>query len=257
MDWLITYSNPEEAQEVVTRVRQNRLTWNDQPSELRSEGPTVIVSDSPPEASVGELLHRTGFERIDPILRVPFEAADFTRIYPSGLFSDLILRVQTRDFRVHRAILVSISNYFYSLLTRFREAGAPVITLQEVDPEQFSDLLSLIYGGRFVLRGVRGLRLLALVNFFQIRGISVPRYIRAMYPPSFEEFPEYVSVISMLYPAGLPKEVFYHITDALEGYFADDLDIRSIWDYLPEEVRQHNLYMIEEEIVTSVPNGTS
>lgn len=68
----------------------------------------------------------------------------YQRLWPSGLFADITLQVEGRSFHVHRAVLVTVSDYFYTLLTQFGEAGSEALEINEVNAEAFSDLIAVM-----------------------------------------------------------------------------------------------------------------
>ena len=253
MEYLLTYSSPQAA-----RAANDWLVQ--MPDQVLShvEGSTVIVRPKG-EMDINDVAwlvlgNREPFRSIDPLLRLNYPSALFGRFWPSGLFSDLTLRVGNRDFRVHRLLLAAVSDYFYSLLTNFRQAGDSVIALHEVDPDLFSDLLRLIYGGTFLLKGVRALELLILVKFFQITTVDLDRYLQEMRSPPVEEIYQYLVLLNQLYSTGFSEEALGHLQTMVDDYYNDD-DIdnqevfRTIWPLLPESVKEHNEYVLEEKTI--------
>lgn len=69
---------------------------------------------------------------------------------PDKTFADLTLIAGTRNFRVHRAILVTRCEYFKTMLNSgLSEANEKEITLADVDPDALGLTLRFIYGFDF------------------------------------------------------------------------------------------------------------
>lgn len=211
MEYLLTYSNPEAA-------AQAGRYYNRMPESFQAqvEGSNVVLraEDMRDAIWVGRG-SQVRFRTIQPLLQLQYDSSFFGRLWPSGLFSDLTLQVQGRDFKVHRAILASVSDYFYALFTNM--AGS-IIELHDLDPNIFELVLGLIYGRKIPLEGTAALRVLILVSFFQLKGIDIDRYLLDIPPPPPEEFPKYLELLHMLYPAGLSKMADTHLEELLDYY---------------------------------------
>lgn len=77
----------------------------------------------------------------------------FLKYLSSGKFADIIIICNGAHYKAHRAILAYSSSYFERLLlSEFREASQPYVTLKFPDPQNvFPELLAFIYTGRVVI----------------------------------------------------------------------------------------------------------
>lgn len=137
------------------------------------------------------------------------------KMWPSGLLSDIVLIVEAKEFKVHRAVLGISSPYFTTLFTKMKESRDVCIEIKEVQSEPFKELLRLIYGYRVVFKGLDGARLLSLIKRFQIEVISdddIESLIKSI-TINESEFFEYIDIISEIYGGEYPGWFINHCFD--------------------------------------------
>lgn len=72
----------------------------------------------------------------------------FKNILDDGRYSDFTVTVGPQDFHLHKVILTSFSPFFNSLLSsNMVEARENKLTLQDIDPAAFHDLIQMLYVG--------------------------------------------------------------------------------------------------------------
>ncbi|KAH9317087.1 hypothetical protein KI387_018856 [Taxus chinensis] len=94
-----------------------------------------------------------------------------------GAFSDIIVECMGQTFNLHRLIL-SRSSYFRNMLQGpWKEAGAPVVTLQiddeNVNSEAVTMALSYLYGHHPKLNDSNAFRVLAAASFLDLQDLCV------------------------------------------------------------------------------------
>lgn len=68
------------------------------------------------------------------------------RVIKTGIFTDLTLVCGDQDFKVHKIVLYTQSNYFHKLLGYgFKESDQNTITLHEDDPDALNVLIKCLY----------------------------------------------------------------------------------------------------------------
>ncbi|XP_010045920.2 uncharacterized protein LOC104434746 [Eucalyptus grandis] len=95
--------------------------------------------------------------------------------FNSGAFSDLAVQAMGSTYRLHRLIL-SRSSYFRNMLHGpWKEAGAPVVTLQvddkNVNPEAITMSLAYLYGHHPKLNVNNAFRVLAAASFLDLQDL--------------------------------------------------------------------------------------
>ncbi|KAG8467236.1 hypothetical protein KFE25_000552 [Diacronema lutheri] len=100
---------------------------------------------------------------------------DLQALYEDGSLSDVRLHVglgptpPSRTFACHRAILAASSTYFKAIFTsRCKETGMGDVTLQDVDPTVFEEIVRLCYGGPVRLDRTNVVRLMQSAEFYGI-----------------------------------------------------------------------------------------
>lgn len=79
---------------------------------------------------------------------------DLLNLFTDGHFSDVTLKVQDKEFKVHRAILVTRCKYFANLFEIPPDVKSElttdpaVINIDGIDPDTFEIFLRYIYGGK-------------------------------------------------------------------------------------------------------------
>lgn len=255
MEYIYYYSTPEDALRAGRRLNKDDFT-------VSVDGSNLIVRCNVKKRGVE--LHRQevayyvidGVQRakldVDPILRIGDRCPFFDDFLQSGMFSDLILRVsdntKTRDFKVHRIMLASASDYFKVLLTKMKESAQHIISINDTDPDIFQEILNIIYGKGVVLSGTRGLRILLLVNFLQIKSIDIDNYVFNMDVPPLEDLLEFIDLLNQLYPMSLSENAKNALWEAFDFYASTDQHktefFRSIWPLLPEYLRSDHGYLM-------------
>lgn len=221
--WTVTYEDPRDAQDA---FQLNQLNYPFTVQLMSAVANMLIVTDVPngyQEEDLCDIFE--GYGRVDQVAPLvfptPFDEPEdltvylnshsnmFNHLWPSGLFSDVTLRVGNRDFKVHRAVLTAVSPYFMNLFTRMREAEQSLIQLTGIDPYIFEKLLQLIYTGSLPITDLSVLKVLQLVRYFQIAGVDIEEAI-AKIPYDVvdtQNFPEYIAGLSQLYPEGFTSEI--------------------------------------------------
>lgn len=70
----------------------------------------------------------------------------YSRLFQTGIFSDVTLCVADQKFKAHRSILAVSCNYFDAMFQgNFQESLEPVVVINDMDPEIFEIVLKYIY----------------------------------------------------------------------------------------------------------------
>ena len=141
----------------------------------------------------------------------------FGGLLETGDYSDVTLIVAGTPFKVHKAILASVSDYFNVMFQNFKEAGKPEIVLEGISQEAFFALLKVVYGLGILYDDPVFLPMLVQARFFQIKGINYDIAGRAYVPgereiATNEEIAEYVEMMRYIFPDKIPES----ITEGLE-----------------------------------------
>lgn len=237
-DYAITYKSQKDAEKSLSNViklHEARVVGNI--LEIHSKSPLDRYSLA---ESLSTKIPRMS---IDPILRLPFRASTDKN------FSDVTLLIGQRRFPSHRVILASLSDYFNALFTNNVEKDKKEVRLKDIDPKEFEQLLSVIYGGSIIIRGSVGIRLLLLFDYFGLKYIDLDALIPELENPPIEEFEDYLVEMNKLHQ-GHKEAVESHLEILLEGYYSQDQEeqLKVIWDQLPERVQESNSYMLEPEL---------
>lgn len=122
--------------------------------------------------------------------------------YPSGLLSDLIIKIRDRSFRVHKIVLASASEFFSDLLTETEDND--IINLNDIDPGTFDNLMRFIYG--HVLEPIEILSMLNLADC-----LNIHHYEKIISSLKISNKIEYIEIVSRLYPEEVPDKIITHI----------------------------------------------
>ncbi len=134
---------------------------------------------------------------------------DFTKLYSSGLLSDVEILIDNQSYKVHKAILSGFSDYFLIYFTRHYPLETS-IRIDNIDPNLFKNLLDIIYGLPVEIDGLRTLELIKLMEYFNIKGINIDEIVEGVHiDPS--EFDQYINLLSEIYPDGFTDEVVSYI----------------------------------------------
>lgn len=125
---------------------------------------------------------------------------DLQALYEDGLLSDVHLHVRgdgaqaAKTFSCHRAILAAASTYFKAIFTsNCKENGKSEVTLNDVDPHVFEDIIRLCYGGPVTLDRANVVGLMQAAEFY---GVSELR-----------------ESCTAFFQQGLSAEVYYELLD--------------------------------------------
>lgn len=66
-------------------------------------------------------------------------------LFGAEIFSDVTFLVKGVKFRAHKLILSARCEYFKSMLSKFVEADANEVTIEDIEPEVFKIILEFIY----------------------------------------------------------------------------------------------------------------
>lgn len=73
---------------------------------------------------------------------------NFENLYIDGQFSDFTIKVQNREFKIHKAILAARSPVFASMLRLdMEEKQTNMVDIPDSDPNVFEDFLYYLYSG--------------------------------------------------------------------------------------------------------------
>jgi BTB/POZ domain/BTB And C-terminal Kelch len=94
----------------------------------------------------------------------------FLKYLKSGKFADIVVICNGAHYKAHRAILAYSSSYFERLLlSEFREALQPYVTLKLPDPQNvFPELLAFMYTGRVDITLDNVIPLLAVADHYLV-----------------------------------------------------------------------------------------
>lgn len=224
--WMITY--PLMSTTPVAKRHENFI-------DFKTEGNVINIKKIPehlPNFFLG--LKNAGFFDISitPIYQ-PNRNGVLQQLWPSGLFSDVTLKVGDESFRVHRAILAVSSPYFKALFTYQPE---PVIKLEELEPEIFRQVLNLIYGQKVEFDGLEGLKLLIYLQRFELSQVDPMNVIERMKVEE-EDLGEFLSLIDQLYPMEYPYWFMKFFFEQITPDFSTPLEV--ILSGLPEIFRRY------------------
>lgn len=221
--WTVTYDNPQDSTKAfllntmnypfivqAMSVVNNMLIILNVPNAYQEEDLRTIFQNYGRVDEVAPLGFPTPFDkRTDYTVYLNYSKGMFSQLWPSGLFSDVVLKMNNRDFKVHRAVLTAVSPYFMNLFTQMREAAQSQIELTGIDPFIFEKLLELIYTGSLPITDLTILKVLQLVQYFQITSVDIEEVI-AKIPYSMvgpKNFSEYIAGVSQLYPEGFTSDI--------------------------------------------------
>jgi len=75
-------------------------------------------------------------------------ADDFGKLLATSKFHDVVLKVEPREFRAHKAILAARSRVFSAMFEhRMKEASCNTVVIHEIDPDVFFQVLRFMYTG--------------------------------------------------------------------------------------------------------------
>lgn len=221
--WTIEFSTPDEA----ARVTKIMRVYLYNPNITGPDPETGLIRYFPwtpeTEQQVEELFSGFG----NPVKITPPEGNErrvqeyetfrlnnsFEELLETGNYSDLTLIVEGISFKVHKAILASVSDYFNVMFQKFKEAGKNEIILEGISPEAFSGLLKIIYGPGVRYDDPVFLPILVQARFLQIKGIDYDIASRADLP---EDIQEYIEMMRYIFPDKIPDSIVELLEDS--GY---------------------------------------
>lgn len=218
--WTIVFANPQTADRVARAMRillyNPDITGPDPnlptlkyfplvPNETR-EGVEDLFRVAQDFGRPVQIIPPAGYEealiahhRVEPNLNLG-------TIWPSGRFSDLTLQVGGRAFHVHRAVLVSVSDYFDLLFSRMRETSQSTIRLDETDAEIFGKLLDLIYLG-LTIEDPQLLEVLVMAQRYQLRGLDYTDLAAKVIGLEPEDQASLIELLNQLFPYSYPDDI--------------------------------------------------
>lgn len=96
-------------------------------------------------------------------------AASFNKLLENEKFSDLTITVGDKKFNVHRAIIAARCSYFKTL---FNESENKVITLDDLEPDVFQEVLVYIYTNKLPKISEMTDKLLTAAHKFNIENLA-------------------------------------------------------------------------------------
>ncbi|XP_078606382.1 kelch repeat and BTB domain-containing protein 8-like isoform X1 [Branchiostoma floridae x Branchiostoma japonicum] len=94
---------------------------------------------------------RTGFGTFKNHHRGPELLRELARQYKNGEFVDVVVKVEGKEFRCHRAVLASMPFFRTMLSSNFTESRSGVVQLHDVNPDSFSKILDFLYHGKLCI----------------------------------------------------------------------------------------------------------
>ena len=89
--------------------------------------------------------------------------------FETGLFSDLTIECQQKQFYVHRNIISMTCPYFRVMLSsNFRECSEHVIRMHEIDSGPFEDILRYLYSGEVKITQQNAVSIARLADMFEL-----------------------------------------------------------------------------------------
>eukprot|EP00058_Branchiostoma_floridae_P014786 XP_002600274.1 hypothetical protein BRAFLDRAFT_66779 [Branchiostoma floridae] len=95
---------------------------------------------------------RTGFGTFTDRHRGHELLRELARQYKNGEFVDLVVKVEGREFRCHRAVLASMPFFRTMLSSNFAESRSGLVQLHDVNPDSFSKILDFLYLGKLCIK---------------------------------------------------------------------------------------------------------
>lgn len=157
-------------------------------------------------------------ERIQSNFSYQLDRTFLQKLWPSGLFSDVVLVVEDQEFKVHRSVLGVSSRYFEVLFSKMRESVENRIVLQEISQEPFRELIKLLYGYPITLSGISTLEILSLIRRFEVHEISDQELqeIISVLKISQEEIFEFIQITQEIYEDH-PEWLMAHFFDIIHA----------------------------------------
>ena len=102
-------------------------------------------------------------------------SSKFNQFRKQGIFCDVIIIIENRRFRVHKAVLSASSRYFMSMFTSgFQETERSEVKIEEGSAESFEQLVEFAYTGYFELSADNVCGILRMANYMEFtRAIDV------------------------------------------------------------------------------------
>lgn len=169
------------------------------------------------------------------------------QLWPSGLFSDVTLKVEDSLFKVHRAILAARSDYFKALFTHSNEN---TIELQTVSAVLFKELIDLFYGYSVKFVGLNGIRILILAKQYLLglseeEEFSIVTHIKI----KEDEFETFLELFEELYHERCPYWADEYIFTRLMNSYTQSLE--ELFPKLPIKLQElfENMYGPIDEVL--------
>ncbi|KAK0736633.1 BTB/POZ protein [Apiosordaria backusii] len=98
------------------------------------------------------------------------------KLLETGLFSDVVVKCGSKEWKLHKAILCTRSVWFEKALTgQFQEASTGVVTIQDFEPEAVEWVIRYIYTGVCDIATLKGPEKTTKTNFvtsFEVHSIA-------------------------------------------------------------------------------------
>lgn len=184
---------------------------------------SIIIDNTNVRIEYGEL-----YELIDNMLNghfilVPYEhnyikvKHDFSSIYQSGLLADMEFHVSGRIFKAHKAIIAGMSDYLHSFIIKYSQTQEINVIEFDEDPELFKLMLDLIYGIDVKIDGLKTVKLIKLIQYFQVKGVDIDEIIKQIKINKETESDLYVKSLSEIYLNDVPNELLEIIRNQINA----------------------------------------
>ncbi len=124
-------------------------------------------------------------------------------------------------FSTHRELLIESSKVFAAMLKPgFKESDQYEITLRDIEPKPFNDLLKVLAGSDVVFESFNDfLEMLLVVQRFEVTKINILNELSKFMIPT-ESFQNYLDYLNILYPTGFSDSLI----DIIASQIRADLD---------------------------------
>ena len=227
LSWIISVENEEDLEHLLYHLQDDGYTvWTNNHS--------ILLFGTSEDAVRNIIQQKYNIVTATPGFNISCPPGCFKDIWPSGLFSDITLVVDGTEYHVHKIILSTFSPYFMCLFTKMREASQSIIHLGGPSTG-FKDLLDLIYGKRIPIGGIETMRLLSLVQYYQIKNINIYG-ILYLVRISLEDLAEYVYLLRLIEPNVENAENIFMTVLLEDGKYTEE-EVRQAMSVIPEEMK--------------------
>ena len=144
---------------------------------------------------------------------------NLTDLYNSGYMTDVNINVGDKQFKAHKLILGSSSEYFNKLFSD--NSDLKEINIDDVDPDLFENFLKVIYGVDTEVESILdNLNIIVLAESFNLdiedkddKIFDIIDHIQQFRPELYDES---MKLVDAIYPYGLPEELKNKISGLFE-----------------------------------------